>query len=52
MHNNHDKITGALSIIVSVIMQILNGKSKGEKEDPVIRETVTDFLASLMDKAN
>jgi len=52
VHNNHEKITSALSIIVGVIMQILNGKSKGEKEDPVIRETVTDFLASLMDKAN
>ena len=52
VHNNHDKITAALSIIVSVIMQILNNKSKGEKEDPVIRETITDFFATIMDKAN
>lgn len=33
-------------------MQILNTKSKGEKEDPVIRETITDFFATIMDKAN
>ena len=52
VHNSHEKITAALSIIVSVIMQILNNKSKGEKEDPVIRETITDFFGTIMDKAN
>jgi len=33
-------------------MQILNNKAKAEKEDPVIREIVTDFFATIMDKAN
>ena len=51
VHNNHDKITSALSIIVDVIMMVLN-KQKGEKEDTVIREIVTDLFATLMDKAN
>lgn len=50
VHNNLDKITSSLSIIVAPVLQILNNKK--DKEDPVIRETVTDFFASLMDKAN
>jgi hypothetical protein len=35
---------------VSTILPILSNKK--DKEDIVIRETVTDFFAALMDKAN
>ena len=52
VHSNSDKITGALSIIVSAVLQILNNKVRGDKDDIVIREIITDFFAILMDKAN
>ena len=52
VHNNHDKITQALSIIVGVVLQILGSKQKAEKDDAVIRELMTDFFSALMDKAN
>ena len=51
-HTNHDKITTSLSIIVNVVLQILNKRDEKDKQQIVIRETVTDFFATLMDKAN
>jgi len=36
-------------LVVSVVLQILSNKK--DKEDPVIRETVTDFFAAILDKA-
>lgn len=51
-HTNHDKITSSLSIIVNVALQILNKKEDKAPQQIVIRETITDFFAALMDKAN
>lgn len=50
IRNNHDKMSSALSIVVSTILPIL--KNSRDREDPDIREHVTDFFAHLMDQAN
>lgn len=51
-HTNHDKITSSLSIIVDVVLQILNKKDEKDFTNGIIKESVTDFFAVLMDKAN
>lgn len=55
-HANTDKITACLSIIVNPVLQILSAKEREkelkDKNHAVIRESITDFFASLMDKAN
>ncbi|CDW85800.1 n-terminal domain-containing protein [Stylonychia lemnae] len=55
LHSNHDKITAALSIVVNVVLQILSNKTdkdKLDKQQVVIREAITDFFATIMDRAN
>jgi hypothetical protein len=37
---------------VDVVLQILNKKDEKDTNNAIIKESVTDFFAVLMDKAN
>jgi len=53
LHSNHDKITQALAIVVSPVLAILSSKAESKDNKQVaIKDAVTDFFATLMDKAN
>ena len=53
LHSNHDKITQALAIVVGPVLSILSSKSEAKDTKAIaIKDAVTDFFATLMDKAN